>query len=141
MSNKALAGGNEAVRTDESTDFGVIISALEVVEPCFCVVDVAAVAEGVEGGYGAGGGACGIAPGIVGIGGYSSAGGADDFDHIALEVGYIVVNCAVVGDGGGGTGGIVGEIEGIATLRQLHQLTAVIHILPGGGCTVVGVAA
>ena len=50
---------------------GVIISALEVIEVRFGVVDVAAVAEGVIGTHGGGlgaGGAENVAPGIVGVG-------------------------------------------------------------------------
>ena len=32
----ALTGGDECIRVDESTDFGIVISALEVIQPGLC---------------------------------------------------------------------------------------------------------
>ena len=58
------------IRVDESPSFGVIVPAAEVVQPRLRVIDIPAVAEGVEFaqcvGHGAGGGQR-IAPRIVGI--------------------------------------------------------------------------
>ena len=34
--------------TDKSSNFGIIISALEVIEASFMVVDIAAIAEGIN---------------------------------------------------------------------------------------------
>ena len=67
------------IRIDKSAVLGVIISALEVVQPSFVVVDVATIAEGVEGAEGGGevaGGGEGVAPGVVGEAVSSAAGGA-----------------------------------------------------------------
>ena len=57
-----------------------------------------------------------VAPGIVGIGGNGGTGGIHDPYHIPLKIGYIVVDGAVMGDGHGCAGGIVGEVEGVAAL-------------------------
>ena len=60
------------IRVDESPGFGVIVSALEVVQPRLRIIDIPAVAEGVEltqrAGHSAGGGQR-IAPRIVGVAG------------------------------------------------------------------------
>ena len=131
----------KSVGIDESAGLGVVVAALEVVEPRLGVVDIAAVAQGVQGAYGAGlgaGGGKGIAPGIVGVAGHGAAEGIKQAYDIALQVRHIVVDGGAVGDGEGQTGGIVGEIESIAALGHLHQLAAVIDIFPGGGSAVLG---
>ena len=65
-----MSCGDESIRIEESADLGIIVSALEIVEAGFGVVDVAPVAQGVVGTQGAGhgtGGAEDVAPGILGI--------------------------------------------------------------------------
>ena len=82
------------------------------------VVDIATVAEGIMGAEGGGegaGGAQNTAPGVVGVGDYIGAGGVADFDHIALQVRYIVVPNAVVDHRDGAAGGIVQEVQVIAS--------------------------
>ena len=66
---------------------------------------------GAEGGGEGAGGAEETAPGVVGIGYHIGAGGVADFDHIALEVRYIVVANAVVDHRNGAAGGIVQEVK------------------------------
>ena len=62
--------GYRIIRVDKAADSGVIIPALEIVQACFSVVEVPAVAEGVElaqrVGHGAGGGQ-GITPCVIGV--------------------------------------------------------------------------
>ena len=62
--------GYRIIRVDKAADSGVIIPALEVVQPRFGIIDIPAVAEGVQltqsVRHGAGGGQR-IAPRIVGI--------------------------------------------------------------------------
>ena len=41
VANKALAGGGEGIRIKESADLGIVIAALEVVEPGFLGIDIA----------------------------------------------------------------------------------------------------
>ena len=57
---QTLSCRNEGIGVNKSAGNGVIVSALEVVQPCLVVVDIASVAEGVMGteggGQGAGGG-------------------------------------------------------------------------------------
>ena len=47
MSENALAGGEEDIGGNEPADFGVIVSALEVVETCLLVIDISTVTEGI----------------------------------------------------------------------------------------------
>ena len=91
--------GNEGVCIDESADCGIVISALQVIEACFYIVDLAPVAEGVlgtEGGGHAAGSGQDLAPGIVGVPDDHSAGGVEKGSYITLCVGHIVVGRAVV---------------------------------------------
>ena len=70
-----LASGSQTIRIDESSQSGVVVAALQIVEAGFHVEVVAAIAQGVELGdmrIGNGvalavGGAQRLAPGIVGI--------------------------------------------------------------------------
>ena len=47
MPENALAGGEEDIGRDEPADFGVIVPALEVVEPGFFVIYISTVTERV----------------------------------------------------------------------------------------------
>ena len=47
MPNYALAGGEEDIGRDEPADFGVVVSALEVVEAGFLIIDISTVTEGI----------------------------------------------------------------------------------------------
>ena len=47
MSENALAGGEEDIGRDEPADFGVIVPALEVIEPRFLIEHVSTVTERV----------------------------------------------------------------------------------------------
>ena len=47
MTGETLTCGNIAIRIDESSRFGIIVAAVEVVQARFGVVDIATVAEGV----------------------------------------------------------------------------------------------
>ena len=54
VADKTLAGGGIGICVEETADGGVVISALQVIEAGFGVVDIAAVAEGIQ--YANGGG-------------------------------------------------------------------------------------
>ena len=45
VSNKPLPCGNQCVRVDEPADLWIIVSALEVVQPRFLVVDIKIIGE------------------------------------------------------------------------------------------------
>ena len=47
MSQHSLTGGEVDVGGDEAAEFGVVISALEVIEPGFLVIHISAIAEGL----------------------------------------------------------------------------------------------
>ena len=47
MPQNSLTGGEVNVCGDETAEFGVIVSALQVVEPCLFIIHIAAIAEGL----------------------------------------------------------------------------------------------
>ena len=47
MPNYALTGGEEDIGGDKPADFGVIVPALEVIEPRFLIEHVSTVTEGI----------------------------------------------------------------------------------------------
>ena len=102
VAGEALAGGGEGVRIQESAGVWVVVSALEVVQLRFGVVDIAPVAEGVVGAQGGCQGAGdgeGLAPGVIGVGNHRASRSVQDGRHIPLQVGGVVVGGAVVGWG------------------------------------------
>ena len=104
------------IRIDKPTGFGVIVTALEVVQPRLRVIDIPAVAEGVEIAqrvrHGAGGGQ-GITPCVIGVCHHLRAAAVDQPGHVALRVLQIEVFRAIVGDGHGANF-VVGEVQGSA---------------------------
>ena len=96
--------GNQAfiVRIDKPTGFGIIVTALEVVQPCLRVIHIPAVAEGVEFaqrvGHGAGGGQR-ITPRVIGVRHHLRAAAVDQPGHVALRVLQVEVFRAIIGDG------------------------------------------
>lgn len=75
------------IRVNEAADYGIVISALQIIEPGLGVVDIAAVAQGVNGSQGDVGGIRGdrgLAVGVVGVGGYYLLAAVHDVKHIAL---------------------------------------------------------
>ena len=121
MPQEALTGGGVGVGVDESADGGVVVAGLEVIEPGFGVVDVAAVAQGIDFCQGAGSGQD-LAVGIVGVGGYDLLIAVQDRQNIALEVGDIVVGGAIIGQGVGVTAFIVEEVQGVAVAPFSRQV-------------------
>ena len=94
------------IRIDKPSGFRVIVSALEVVQSRFGIIDIPAVAEGVElaqrVGHGAGGGQR-ITPCIIGVRHHLCAAAVDQPGHIALCVLQIEILRAVAGAGEGMT--------------------------------------
>ena len=126
-----MTGGNKDIRIDEAASFGVIIPGLEIIQAGFGIVDIATVAEGVIFAEGIGkvtGSGQDITPSIVGILNNSYTGVVQDSNHITLQIGNIVVNSAVVGNGHRHSAGIVGKEQGIATDRHLAQLATIVNI-------------
>ena len=112
---------------------------MEVVKTGLGVVDIASVAQRIvctQGGCQGAGGGQGVAPGIVGIGDNDVAGAVGDTDHITLDVGNVVIVAAVPADGQRCALCVIGESKGLVAVLaggyHLHQLAAVIDILPGG---------
>ena len=88
--NKALPSACVAVRIDEPPVRGVIVAGLEIIETGFCIVVVPAIAERVLVGHGAGLGQE-VAPCVVLIGCYGTAGGSDQLYDVALEIQNVVI--------------------------------------------------
>ena len=85
-----MSGGGEAVRVEEAAQLRIVIPALEVIQSRLGVVVVAAVADGVGGGQGAGG-AEDLAPGVVAVLRRRVPAGVQEHHHIALQVCDVVV--------------------------------------------------
>ena len=116
-----MTGTCEFIRINEPANFGVIVAGFEIVHLKFGVVVIAAVAEGVNVSQITSGGEE-LAPGVVGVGGDGGSAGVEDAGYIALQVGQVVV-----GDGGCGGTGFVGEGVRIAALIvEELQLFAVV---------------
>ena len=131
-----MAGGDEGVGVDEAAEFGVIISALEIIESRFMVVDIATVAEGIEGAEGGShgmGNVNAVAPGVVGVGYNLCTGAVQNRNNITLQVGGVVIGSAAVGDRLGIAAGIVGKGHILAANRHLAQLSAVVGVSVGSG--------
>ena len=130
MSDNSLSGGGIGVSIEESANHRVIVSALEVVESGFLIVDVPTVAQGVDACQSASSGDD-LAIGVVVVAGHHRAAGVYDAHDIALEIGDIVVHCAVVLHGVGCTIGIIEEVNGIGSPGHAHQLTAGVVVAVG----------
>ena len=118
---------------DKPTPPRVIVPALQIVQPRFCIVDISAVAQRVLFAEGCGqrpGGGQQIAPCVVGVAHDARAAGIDEAGHVALRVLDIEILCAVAVHGQR-AGRVVGEVQLIAAPRQLHQLVAQIMVIVG----------
>ena len=104
---------NVSIRVDKPPGFGIIVSALEIVQPRFGIIDIPAVAEGVKFAqrvrHGAGGGQR-ITPCIIGVRYHLRAAAVDQPGHIALCILQVEVLRAIVGDGHGPQL-VVGEVQ------------------------------
>ena len=118
---------------DKPTPPRVIVPALQIVQPRFCIVDISAVAQRVLFAEGCGqrpGGGQQIAPCVVGVAHDARAAGIDEAGHVALRVLDIEILCAVAVHGQR-AGRVVGEVQLIAVPRQLHQLVTQIMVIIG----------
>ena len=95
IAQQALSCAGKRVRVEEAAGFGVVVSRLEVVEAGLVVEYVAAVAQGVNVGMRAEGRG-GLAVGIVPVAGCNVAVDIHQPDHVALSVGDVVVDIAVL---------------------------------------------
>ena len=121
----ALAGGDVGVAIEESSDFGVIVTGVEVVEAGFGIVVVTSITEGVIIGDigGKPGETCRYrggdsAPGIVLVADEDCAVSVYDCRHVALEILHVVEGSAcgthLHRDVGDGAGFIVAVVEGVS---------------------------
>ena len=131
MPDNALPSGSITIRIEEPANRRVIVSALEVVEPGFLVVDIPTIPQGVEVCQSAGS-RKNLAIGVIVIAGHHRAAGIHNAHYVSLEVGDVVVHRAVVLHGIGCTIGIVEEVNGIAAPGHAHQLTAGVVVAVGG---------
>ena len=123
------------IRTNKPPELRVIIPAVEIVQPGFCVVIVASVAEGILVAHGVAGGVGdgAVAPGVVAVLSHDlPRGGPDDGDDIPLQVVEVVEQHGPVGKAHALAGAVVEEphdrIPGL--LRQ--NLAAVEEKFRGG---------
>ena len=88
-------------------------------------------------GFCAGGGQR-LAVGIVGVADDGGSGGVYDVKHVALEVGDVVVEGAVVFQGVGVSVNVVEEIQGVAAPGLAHELAACVVVAVGGAADLFG---
>ena len=131
MSDNVLPGGSIAIRIEEPANRRVIVSALEIVEASFPVVDVPTVAQGVDACQSASSGDD-LAIGIVVIAGRHRTAGVHNAHYVALEIGDVIVHRAIVLHGVGCTIGIIEEVNGIGSPGHAHQLAAGVVVAVGG---------
>jgi len=108
--NNSLPGGYIGVGIDESANYRIVVSGLAVVEAGFGIVVIASVTQGVDGCVGAGG-RDRIAVGVVFVISGGAAGGVYQSYDVALEVGDVIVDRAVLLHGNGGAVGVVEEVQ------------------------------
>ena len=121
MSIEALSRRQIRIRIDKPAPTRVIIPALQIVQPRFRVVDIAAVAERVgcaEGGGQRAGGGQRIAPCVVGVGHDARAAGGDEAGHVALRVLDVEILRAVAVHGQR-TDFVIGEVHSVVVPRHL----------------------
>ena len=133
-----MTGGGVDIRIDKSAPGGVIISALEIIEAGFLIVNVTTVAQGVNftqvdirviiGGNQP-------SPNVVDIADHRSAGTVYDGDYIALQVGNVVVRGIIVADHQGPSIRAVAETHHYTAPGHLGQLGTVVQV--GVGDTTV----
>ena len=93
---------------------------------------------GAEGGGQGAGGGLRLAVGVVGVADHGGAGGVYDVEDVALEVGDVVVEGAVVLQGVGIAAGIVEEVQGVSAAGLAHQLAACVGVAVGGTAYLLG---
>lgn len=130
VSIQALASRGVIIGTDKSPHRRVIISTIEVVESRLLVVDISAIPQGVDVCQGAHSGDD-LAIGVIVIAGHHRTTGVHNAHHVALEVGDIIVHCAIVLHGVGCTIGIIEEVNGIGSPGHAHQLAAGVVVVVG----------
>ena len=125
VTNESLASSGIGIRINESTDFRVVVSRLEVIEAGLMVEDVAAVAQGIDIGMRAEGRG-GLAVGIVPVAGSNVAVDIHQPDHITLGIGDVIVDVTVLQQHEGRTVLVIEEVQYIVTVSLSDQLAAAI---------------
>ena len=140
VTQHARAGGDKGVGVEEAAPGGVVITALEIIEPGFLVINITAVAQGVvlaKGVCHASGDGQDIAPGVIGVFHDLIATGVQDGNHIALNVGSIDVASAIVSQGHGFSSSVIGNVHDFGAAIKLvrdsqpAQASPVINIFVG----------
>ncbi len=135
-SSHALASTGIIVGIDEPAHFGVVITALEVVQPGICVVDVTTVPQGIVDSQGRSHGAAdaeNLAPGIIGVSNDRRAVEIHQHNYVALGIEDVIICRAVVLNADRSPGGIVGEVHLGGAVGHGHQQSAAVDVIPGGG--------
>ncbi len=120
-----------AIRSKESTHFGIIVSALQVVQARFTIVVISSIAEGVYACHCTGGGED-VPPAVVGVGGYycfcCCVGYCND---VPLQVSCIEVGFCSVVKAYEQPAFVVEKVQEAVTRLLSQQLRAVPIILRG----------
>lgn len=122
--------GGEGIGIDKSADCGVIIPALEVVQPCFAIVIVSAIPQRIQCTNLTARGICvnrDRTPGIIAVSRHNLQAAVHQCYHIALLVEDVIVehgrggSAAQIGEAIGLIGFIIEEIQRLITPRLPHD--------------------
>jgi hypothetical protein len=133
VADYALTGGSKCVGIEESAHLGVVITALEVIEPSIVIVDVTTVAKRVHICVGAGG-LKDVAEGIIFVVSGSVSVDIHQPDYVTLQVRNVVVNYIVVvgrvtvAHGNRDTIDVIGEVQNVVPVGHADKLRAVVIV-------------
>ena len=126
------------IRIDEAASCGVIVPALQVIQPTLVVVVVTTIAERIRLRHGA---LCGqnLPVGVIGIAGYGVSAGVQQGHYVTLQVGDVIIDGSARLHGIGLTGVVVEEIVCLRGVpggdRLLQQLAPGVEVAVGGRLT------
>ena len=112
------------------TDLRIIITVGYIVEPSFLVIDIPTIPQGIQLRQSTHHGND-VAPCIVSILGYRGSGGGFHRHYVALQVGDVIVDGAIVSHGQRRAVGIIAEIQNVVPNGHPHQLVAGIDVAVG----------
>ena len=135
VTKHALAGCDEGIRINKPTHGGVIVAGLQLVQLGLLVVNISAVTQRFIAaqcrGHAASSGQQ-ASPCVVGVAYHLLAAGVDNGNHIALQIGGVVIGGVIVNDRQRISVGIIVEVQDFIANGHMGQLGTVIKIRVGG---------
>ena len=128
--NNSLPCGDIHICVNKPRCNWIIIPTLQIVEPGFLVIDMPTIPQRIQLRQSTHHGND-VAPCIVSILGYCGSGGGFHRHYVALQVGDVIVDGAIVSHGQRRAVGIVAEIQNVVPNGHPHQLVTGIDVAVG----------